>query len=332
MMASRSFGYGSPASIAVCIAAMTSPASAPIIVKPRMRSSFAPTRTFMKPCVSSVASRRVHGTHRQFADAHGNALPLCVPFAQPDMRKRRIGEHAGRHQPVVRAARAAGQVVADDAKIIDRDMGELRAASTIANGPDIGRGRLQTVVDAYIAARIQCDARRVEADAGGVRNAPDRDQDVACLDRLRAGGRPRNEADAFAGSALYRNELGRQHEPDAFLTQNAVHRLGDVRVLPADDLRRRLDHRHLAAEAAVGLRQFQSDIAGAEHDQVRGCIVQVQCLDMRERPRFGEAGNARYRRMRTDIDEDLVAGQPPRAAVVETGPRATSAPRRFRCP
>ena len=58
MTASRSFGYGSPASIAVCITAMTSPASAPIIVKPRMRSSFAPTRTFMKPCVSSVASRR----------------------------------------------------------------------------------------------------------------------------------------------------------------------------------------------------------------------------------------------------------------------------------
>jgi len=37
-MASRSLGYGRPASIAVCTAAMTSPASAPIIVKPRMRS------------------------------------------------------------------------------------------------------------------------------------------------------------------------------------------------------------------------------------------------------------------------------------------------------
>ena len=62
----------------------------------------------------------VHGTHRQFADAHGNALSLCVQFAQPDMRKRWIGEHAVQHQPVARAARAAGQVVADDAKIIDR--------------------------------------------------------------------------------------------------------------------------------------------------------------------------------------------------------------------
>src|SRR6202043_343091 len=104
--------------------------------------------------------------------------------------------------------------------------------------------------------------------------------------------------------------------PDAFLAQNAVHRLGDVRVFPAHDPRPRLDHRHPAAEAAVGLRQFQADIAATEHDQVRGYIVQVQSLDVRERPRFREAGNARYRRMRTDIDEDLVAGQPPRAAVV----------------
>src|SRR5258708_31292710 len=56
--ASRSTGYGRFANIAVCIAAMTSPASEPIIVKPRMRSSFAPTRTFIKPCFSSVASVR----------------------------------------------------------------------------------------------------------------------------------------------------------------------------------------------------------------------------------------------------------------------------------
>ena len=40
-IASRSLGYGSSASIAVCTTAITSPASAPIIVKPRMRSSFA---------------------------------------------------------------------------------------------------------------------------------------------------------------------------------------------------------------------------------------------------------------------------------------------------
>src|ERR1700721_2384938 len=50
---------------------------------------------------------------------------------------------------------------------------------------------------------------------------------------------------------------------------------------------------------------------------MRGCVVQFQCLDMRERPRFREARNVWHRRTRTDIDEDLVAGQPPAAAVVQ---------------
>src|SRR5208283_4068615 len=56
--AARSLQYGMFASIAVCTVGMTSPASEPIIVKPRMRSSLPPTRTFMKPCVSPVASVR----------------------------------------------------------------------------------------------------------------------------------------------------------------------------------------------------------------------------------------------------------------------------------
>ncbi len=57
-MASRSLTYGKSASIAVCTVAMTSPASAPIIVKPRTRSSPPPTRTFIKPSVSPVVAVR----------------------------------------------------------------------------------------------------------------------------------------------------------------------------------------------------------------------------------------------------------------------------------
>ena len=57
-MASRSLGYGRSANIAVCTTAMTSPPSAPIMVKPRIRSSLPATRAFMNPCVSSVVSVR----------------------------------------------------------------------------------------------------------------------------------------------------------------------------------------------------------------------------------------------------------------------------------
>src|SRR6516225_3426285 len=47
-----------PASIAVCTTAMTSPASAPNIVKPRMRSPSAATNAFIKPRVSEVVRVR----------------------------------------------------------------------------------------------------------------------------------------------------------------------------------------------------------------------------------------------------------------------------------
>src|SRR5215469_2209920 len=74
MTASRSFANRKPAIIAVCTTVMTSPASAPIIVKPRMRSSL-PTRTFMKPCVSSVVSARKTELMGSFATRA--ATPWC---------------------------------------------------------------------------------------------------------------------------------------------------------------------------------------------------------------------------------------------------------------
>src|SRR4029078_2858380 len=56
-IASRSCVYGMPARIAVCTTAITSPASGPIIVKPRMRSSL-PTRSLRNPCSSQIACAR----------------------------------------------------------------------------------------------------------------------------------------------------------------------------------------------------------------------------------------------------------------------------------
>jgi hypothetical protein len=50
--------YGRPSSIAICTAATTSPASAPIIVKPRMWSSRAATSPFIKLRLSSIVCVR----------------------------------------------------------------------------------------------------------------------------------------------------------------------------------------------------------------------------------------------------------------------------------
>jgi hypothetical protein len=49
---------------------------------------------------------------------------------------------------------------------------------------------------------------RIKTDAGGVGDAPRRHQDVAALDFLLAGRRPRQKADLVSGSAAHVQEFG----------------------------------------------------------------------------------------------------------------------------
>ena len=72
-------------------------------------------------------------------DADRDALALRVAFAQSRMRKQGVGEHAVRHEPIVRAAVSTGQIVPDDPEIIDRCVRELRVAGAFPDRPDIGR-------------------------------------------------------------------------------------------------------------------------------------------------------------------------------------------------
>ena len=185
--ASRSFVYGKSAIIAVCTTAITSPDCAPIMVKPRMRSSVLSDKSLHEAFGLAGRLRPEHGAHRQLGHARLDALTLGFAFAQSNMRQRRIGEHAVGNEPVARAPPPSSQIVANDAKVVFGYMGEHRAAGAFAQGPDVRRARLQSLVDANKAALVQLDAGLVEPDPGGVRNAPGRNEDVAALDRLFAG-------------------------------------------------------------------------------------------------------------------------------------------------
>ena len=91
-------------------------------------------------------------------DADGHISLLCFAFAQSDVSERRLGKHALRNQPPARAAVGARQIVPDDSKVVDGDVRELRAAGALPDRPDVGRGRLQPLIDADIAVRIQFHA------------------------------------------------------------------------------------------------------------------------------------------------------------------------------
>ena len=138
----------------------------------------------------------------------------------------------------------------------------------------------------------------LESDAGGVGNAAHRDHDVAALDGLLTGARAHCDADFLPGSAAHLQDLGPQRKLDAVVTEDPLRLSGDVGILTAHQLRPGLDDRHPVAEATVGVPHFEADIAAAEHDQMRGEVIELERLDMGERPGRLEAGNARNCRMR----------------------------------
>ena len=242
---------------------MTSPASEPIIVKPTMLSSV-PTRAFMNPCFSSVAS--VRSTALIGNRATRTEIPLTprLALAQSDARQRRVGEHAIRNQTVTCTAVSAGEVVANDPEIIHRRMRKLRTAGTLADRPDCGRARFQPLVDANVAAIVQLDPGHVETGPVGVRNATSGGQDVAAFNRALTRSRPHRNRDLFAGTAAYEMDLGRHDELNAFGAQDALQFIGNIGVFSVHDLRGGLDDGHPTAKTAIGLCHLEADIAPAK--------------------------------------------------------------------
>jgi hypothetical protein len=104
---------------------------------------------------------------------------------------------------VARAAVPAAQVISDDAKVINRDVRELRAVGTFAKRPDLRRSLLQLLVDANVSATIQLDAHFFKANAVGVWEAPRSDEQVAAFDLPLAGGSTHAHPYFFAGWALH---------------------------------------------------------------------------------------------------------------------------------
>ena len=193
-------------------------------------------------------------------------MALRFALAQSDMSQWRVGEHAVGNQPIARAAVAASEIVPDGSKVILGYVRELWATGAFPDGPDLGRARLQPLVNANVAMTVHLNTGLLKPDPGGVRNAPRRDQDVAALDVLLTGGRAHNKADCLSGSAVHLEGLGRHENLNTFVTENPLHLSRNVGILPIHKLRPMLYDRHAATEATVSLGQFETDIATPEHD------------------------------------------------------------------
>lgn len=95
------------------------------------------------------------------------------------MRNLRIGEETRGDNTVARRAISTREFVSNGSEIVQRDVGKLRTARALADGPDTSRGRLQAIVHLYITSLIQINASYFQPNSCGVGCAPGSNRDIA---------------------------------------------------------------------------------------------------------------------------------------------------------
>ncbi len=149
----------------------------------------------------------------------------------------------------------------DDVALVLADVGQRPDAGDVADRPQPLAGA-QPRVDRD-AARVGLDADRLQADAVDAR-APAGGDEQPVAAQLAAVVELEDVVLAVApGGGRVRAE----RELDAVAAQDLAERLAQRRGLARQHVLGALDERHLAAEAAHGLRHLDADRAAAEHEQ-----------------------------------------------------------------
>jgi hypothetical protein len=108
-----------------------------------------------------------------------------------------------------------------------------------------------------------------------------------------------------------------QQNLDRLGAKNTLDLFCDIAVFPSQELATWLDDRHSAAEPTESLCHLDTDIAAPQHDQVRRQVVELKCFDMGERTSCLETWDVRNSCMRTNIDDNLIAGKQAGASIVQ---------------
>jgi hypothetical protein len=70
-----------------------------------------------------------------------------------------------------------------------------------------------------------------------------------------------------------------------------------------------VDQRHLGTKTAEGLGEFESDITGAQDQEVLRDLIEFKRLDMGKRPHLGQSMNRFQRGARAGVDDDILAAK-----------------------
>src|SRR5947209_2219217 len=206
--------------------------------------------------------------HGQGEQAVSGATASGLRFVAADPRQFGIEVHAVGHQAVPGGAAASRQVVVHHTEVVEGNMGELRAAGALTQGPDPGRRRGQALVHPDVAHRGPVHPGPLQPDAFGIWRAAGCDKQVGPFDSAFAVWSLRQHAYLAAGSSLDATDLCPEANSDSLIAEELKYRRTDVSVFVAAELLPLLDDGYARAEAAHGLRQLQANIAAAHDDQM----------------------------------------------------------------
>src|SRR5271156_3458092 len=105
---------------------------------------------------------------------------------------------------------------------------------------------------------------------------------MAAFDAPLPGCRLHCDGDGCAAAPLNTERASVEENVDSFLPEDFANLFRQIRILAAHELRAPLDDRHAAAESAIGLRHFDTDVAAAQHDEMGRHIIEFERLDVSE--------------------------------------------------
>ena len=250
-------------------------------------------------------------------------MPLNGRVALADRRRLRVGVNDAGHRLVVRLPRLAEDVGGDDLALVLADVGQHPQAGDVADGPQPLAGP-QLRVDRDVPARPAVTptvSRPIRHAAGVARSRPGAGHRAA-RGRRRASARSPHRRAARRSPARRAQVRRRRGAAPHRAPRPAAPARGDSTWLGA------LDDRHLAAEAAHGLRHLDADGPAAEHQQRARARPSCRSPPGWSTRRRGRArpGIGRHDRIRAGGHHDVLGG-----VAARRRPRPRPARRAGRC-
>src|SRR5258708_4940021 len=193
----------------------------------------------------------------------------------------------------------------NDFEIVVGGVGEGTTAIDVAHGPNPRDVSAALVVDGNEAFRIRFHPGPIETEIVRVWLPTDSEQEMAAPYARRTGAAIEAHGNAVAllfdlqapGIEAHFNPLALENLPDG---------VRHIRVLAGDQPIGHLNHRHAGAEAAIGLRELEADVAAADDKETLGQEIDLHHRAVGEIGDVVEPRHGGNERAATRVDDDVV--------------------------